>query len=66
MSDSELTPESSPKFEFEIHTKHNVLPPSDEEEHGKVRLSPDILQFIEDQNEVKAGLISHAFFLTES
>lgn len=48
---SESTPESTP-FVFEIHTYHNVLPPGDEEEHGKVRLSPDILQFIVDQDEV--------------
>ncbi|KAF8814579.1 PLC-like phosphodiesterase [Phlegmacium glaucopus] len=41
----------STPFVFEIHTNHNVLPPSDEEEHGKVRLGPDILQCILDQNE---------------
>ena len=45
-------PESSEPFVFEIHTNHNVLPPSEEEEHGKVRIGPNILQFIVDQNEV--------------
>ena len=38
-------------FVFEIHTNHNVLPPSDEDEHGKTRIAPDILQFIVDMDE---------------
>ena len=42
----------SEPFVFEIHTNHNALPPSEEEEHGKPRIAPDILQFIVDQNEV--------------
>jgi hypothetical protein len=48
---SQNDPEPEP-FVFEIHTNHNVLPPGDEDEHGKVRIAPDILQFIVDQNEV--------------
>jgi hypothetical protein len=46
-------PEPSSPFVFKIHTDHNVLPPSDDEEHGKVRVGPDVLQFIVDQNEVE-------------
>ncbi|KAF8962864.1 PLC-like phosphodiesterase [Flammula alnicola] len=36
---------------YEIHTAHNVYPPSEAEEYGTVRLSPDILQFVEDAQE---------------
>lgn len=50
---SQNDPETSESpFVFEIHTNHNVLPPSAEDEHGKTRIAPDILQFIVDQNEV--------------
>ena len=51
-SEPEEKQESESPFVFEIHTKHNVFPPSNEEEHGNVRLGPDILQFIADQDEV--------------
>jgi hypothetical protein len=49
-SQNDPEPSESP-FVFEIHTSHNVLPPSDDE-IGKIRIAPDILQFIVDQNEV--------------
>ena len=54
-------PSESP-FKFEMHTNHNVLPPSDEEGYGKTRIAPDILQFIMDQNEVNKWW-SFFFFL---
>lgn len=49
-SPNDSEPSESP-IAFEMHTNHNVLPP-DEEEYGKTRIAPEILQFIVDQNEV--------------
>ena len=51
-------------FVFETHTNHNVLPPSDDDEHGKPRIAPDILQFIVDQNEVDKQMLVVCFVLT--
>ena len=48
-------------FVFETHTNHNVLPPSDDDEHGKPRIAPDILQFIVDQNEVDKQMLVVCF-----
>ena len=61
-SQSDPEPSESP-FVFEIHTNHNVLPPSEEDEHRKTRIAPDILQFIVDQNEVD-NLMLVIFFLS--
>ncbi|KDR73079.1 hypothetical protein GALMADRAFT_252526 [Galerina marginata CBS 339.88] len=36
---------------YGIHTRHNLQPPSEGEEFGKVRLSPEILQFIADMDQ---------------
>jgi hypothetical protein len=63
---SQNDPEPS-DFVFETHTNHNVFPPSDENEHGKPRIAPDILQFIVDQNEVDKQMLVVCFvsFLIE-
>ncbi|KAF8876785.1 PLC-like phosphodiesterase [Gymnopilus junonius] len=37
--------------EFGTHTHHNLFPPSQEDEHGRVRLSSEILQFLQDIEE---------------
>ncbi|KAF8151614.1 PLC-like phosphodiesterase [Crassisporium funariophilum] len=42
---------------YEIHTRHNLHPPSQEDEYGKVRLSPEILQFIVDHDESVESLL---------
>jgi len=38
---------------YEIHTHHNLNPPSEEEEYGNVRLSPKIVEFLQNEDEVK-------------
>ncbi|CAA7264564.1 unnamed protein product [Cyclocybe aegerita] len=60
---------------FEIHTHHNLYPPSPEEEYGNIRLSPEIEQFILDSGEsvddvvrrppIQPKLVDDSFPLTD-
>ncbi|KAJ3509982.1 hypothetical protein NLJ89_g4930 [Agrocybe chaxingu] len=50
-NDSQESVQTDLSHAFDIHTHHNLYPPSPEEEYGNIRLSPEIERFILDTGE---------------
>ncbi|PPR00736.1 hypothetical protein CVT24_000942 [Panaeolus cyanescens] len=42
---------------YEIHTHHNLRPPAEDDEFGRVRLSGDVIRFLEDNGEDPAQVL---------